>query len=98
MNEHDPPEMVIGVAWYLAKDWDDMRSLCSDRDEMHESFGAWQRSAKQTERTLKAEGHTIVRVTIDPAEFAGWCAVRGRSMDGEARAEFVTEKARQARK
>lgn len=98
MNEHDPPQMVIGVAWYLAKDWDDMRDLCSDRDEMHGSFEAWQRAAKQTERTLTAEGRTIVRVTIDPAEFAGWCAVRGRSMNGEARAEFVTEKARQARR
>lgn len=33
---------------------------------------------------------------VDPDELAGWCLIRGRAPDTEARAEFVADKMRLA--
>jgi hypothetical protein len=88
--------MILGIAWYRQEDWKRLRRLYPDRDEMHDSFEDWLAEAQRTEQYLKAQGVAVKRVIVDPDELAGWCAVRNLEPIAEARAKYVTEKAREA--
>jgi hypothetical protein len=61
---------------------------------MYETYNILLAEAKTVERKLKKQGHKIVRVPVISDELAGWCALRGRAPDQEARAEYVNEKVR----
>jgi hypothetical protein len=41
------------------------------------------------EQGLKAYGHVVLRVTIDPSTFPQWCAENGTSPGSEGRKKFV---------
>lgn len=89
-----PVKVVIGIAWYCLEDWEGLRQLYPDRDQMHDSYDEWLADAKRAEGTAKARGHTVIQIVIHPAELAGWCAVRGLAPTADARARYVTEQTR----
>ena len=45
--------------------------------------------AEEMERGLKAYGHPVLRVTIDPNTFPQWCAAHGTTPGREGRKRFV---------
>jgi hypothetical protein len=87
--------LAIGVAWYRPEDWERLRQLCPDREQMHHRYEDWQTEAKRAERAMKHDGYTVLRVVIDPDELAGWCAIRGLTPTPDVRAQYVSERARQ---
>jgi hypothetical protein len=43
------------------------------------------------ETGLKAYGHPVMRVRIDPATFADWCAAHGTAPGRQGRKAFIAE-------
>jgi hypothetical protein len=84
----------VGLAWYRREDWKTLCDLFPDRSALHTTYDEWEADAKRIERQLGAQGLAVEHVIIDPAEFSGWCAVRGLVPDGAARSRFTTEAVR----
>jgi hypothetical protein len=51
--------------------------LFDDGDKMPPSWKEWMKMAEEMEQGLKAYGHVVLRVYIDPATFPDWCAAHG---------------------
>jgi hypothetical protein len=47
--------------------------------------------AEEMEKGLKAYGHPVMRVTIDPITFADWCAAHGTGTGREGRKGFIAD-------
>jgi hypothetical protein len=56
---------------------------------MPPTWEEWLTIAVEMERGLKAYGHVVMRVRIDPNTFPDWCATHGTSPDGAGRKKFV---------
>ncbi|WP_018262243.1 hypothetical protein [Methylobacterium sp. WSM2598] len=83
----------IGMPWYRAEDYARLRALMQDADRLPTSHEAWRVSAEQVEGEVTRSGVAVVRVVVEPDEFAAWCNERGLRADGAARARFANEKA-----
>ena len=84
-----PP--AVGAYWIKEEDYPALLQLFDDGDKMPPSWNEWLKMAEETERGLKAYGHPVMRVIIDPNTFPGWCADRGTSPGREGRKRFVAE-------
>lgn len=78
---------IIVLAWYRAQDYAAHRRL--DPKGMEPRFKDWLKNAEYTEKRLKADGFTVHRVMLDPAQLAGWAALNGGNIDTEMRARFA---------
>ena len=54
-----------------------------------DTWKEWLKIAEEMERGLKAYGHVVMRVHIDPNTFPDWCAAHGTSPGREGRKRFV---------
>lgn len=82
---------VIGLAWYTEPDWERLRELASDPDDIDQSFSDWHASAVILECELASQGKDVRRVMIDPAALSAWCKARGRPLDRAARAAYAAK-------
>jgi hypothetical protein len=91
----DKTTRAIGIAWYLPEDYDAIRRIMADRDQIPDSFIEWRDKAQRFEEEKRREGHIVVRALIDPETFPDWCRSRGLNVDAQARmayANFVAYK------
>ena len=56
---------------------------------MPRSWTEWLKMAEEMERGLKAYGHVVLRVHIDPNTFADWCTANCTRPGSEGRKKFV---------
>ena len=82
---------VTGIAWYREEDYDKLRRLFVDGNNLPSSFHEWLTKAQALFDRMKREGHAVEKVYIDPETFPGWCAVRGMDIDSKARVRFANE-------
>jgi hypothetical protein len=90
MTNHDdrsPP--AVGVYWIGEGDYPAVLAIFADGHKMPRAWKEWLKMAEEMERGLKAYGHRVMRVRIDPATFPDWCAAHGVSTGGEGRKRFV---------
>jgi antibiotic biosynthesis monooxygenase (ABM) superfamily enzyme len=81
----------VGVAWYQREQWAHLRELAADAESLEEHYDEWVASAERALATVKAQGLTVERVTVDIDGMAEWCRRAGRPFDGKARSEYVAE-------
>ena len=84
---------AVGIPWYAPEDYAAARAIMADRESRPLTYEDWLHRILQTEREQIAQGHTVLRIIIDPRKFPGWCAIRGLSLDTKARAAFAAEEA-----
>ena len=48
--------------------------IFADGDKLPPTWHEWLKIAEEMEQGLKAYGHVVLRVPIDPATFPDWCA------------------------
>ncbi|HCE68357.1 MAG TPA: hypothetical protein DER40_12850 [Geobacter sp.] len=82
---------VLGIAWYRREQWNRLLEVSADRDELEDNYDDWLRTAEGTLEKLKRNGAGIVKVDIDVNKLVAWCVVANRSVDGRARAEYVSK-------
>lgn len=88
-NPEDRPPPAIGAYWIKEEDYPVLRMLFADGHKLPRVWAEWLKMAEEMERGLKAYGHVVMRVYIDPTTFPDWCAANGTTPDREGRKKFV---------
>ena len=76
-DESMPP--AVGVYWIREEDYPAVRDVLIDGGKLPRAWKDWLKMAEEMEQGLKAYGHVVLRVTIDPKTFPEWCAANGTS-------------------
>jgi hypothetical protein len=87
----DRPPPAVGAYWIKEEDYPALLKIFADGDRMPPTWGEWLKMAVEMESGLKAYGHVVMRVPIDPNTFPDWCAAHGTSPGREGRKRFVAE-------
>jgi hypothetical protein len=86
--ENEPPP-IVGAYWINEEDYPALLKLFDDGHIMPRTWKEWLKIAEEMERGLKAYGHVVMRVNIDPNIFPAWCAAHGTSPSREGRKKFL---------
>ena len=86
-EERSPP--AVGAYWIDEGDYPALLKIFPDANRMPPTWAEWVKMAKEMESGLKAYGHVVMRVHIDPNTFPDWCAAHGTSPGSEGRKKFV---------
>jgi hypothetical protein len=89
--------MIVGCAWYRPEQWERLREISVDRDDLGATYEEWERNAEANLEKLNEMGLHSVKVDIDVEELVNWCMVQNCLVDGEARAQYATERLRLSR-
>lgn len=89
---------LIGMVWYTAEDFDKAKAVMTDTHTLHRTYAEWEAAAKNGERQLTAQGHKVIRATINPTEFVSWCRANGHNVDSNGRNAFANWAAMEAQR
>jgi hypothetical protein len=67
LEDERPP--VVGAYWINEEDYPALLLLFEDGHKMPRTWKEWLKIAEEMERGLKAYGHVVMRVNIDPNIF-----------------------------
>jgi len=84
-----------GLAWYRREQWDRLRQVSEDADQLEERYDEWLALATKTLANLQASGMRIVKVEVDVNELQAYCAAHGLPVNSKSRSSFVADKLRQ---
>ena len=82
---------AVGIPWYREADWDAIKGVMVDAHKLHPRYQDWLEAAEKVENHARQSGRIVERAYIDPAEFPGWCALRGLDVDADGRQRFAAE-------
>jgi hypothetical protein len=85
----DRPPPVVGAYWINEADYPALLNIFDDGNKMPRTWKEWRKIAEEMEQGLKAYGHVVMRVHIDPNTFSDWCATHGTSPSREGRKRFL---------
>jgi hypothetical protein len=88
-TSEDRPLPAVGVYWIKEEDYPALLTIFDDGSKMPPTWGEWLKMAEEMERGLKAYGHPVMRVRIDPGTFSDWCAAQGTTPGRDGRKKFV---------
>ena len=88
-DEEDNLPPAVGAYWIKEEDYPALLQLFDDGDKMPPNWKEWLKMAEEMEQGLKAYGHVVLRVYIDPATFPDWCAAHGTSPGSAGLRKFV---------
>ncbi len=83
-------EKVFGLAWWQPEQWDRLKEISADRDDLEDTYEQWRKYASKTLVNLQAQGQQIKKVSIDLEALIVWCNEKGQPVTGESRAEYVS--------
>lgn len=81
---------ILGIAWYRKDQWEYLRSIATDSDELEATWEEWADVAERKMIELMRTGGQVQKVPIDVTELERWCRSKNRACDGAARAEYIT--------
>ncbi len=87
----DKPLPGVGVYWIAEPDYPALREIFDDGASMPPAWAEWHKMAVEMETGLKAYGHPVLRVRIDPATFADWCKAHDTTPGRQGRKQFIAE-------
>jgi hypothetical protein len=90
-HSDDKPLPAVGVYWIDEADYLSVLRISDDGNTMPRTWDEWRKMAEEMEKGLKAYGHPVLRVRIDPAMFPAWCAAHGTTPGRQGRKMFVAE-------
>jgi hypothetical protein len=85
----DRPPPAVGVYWIDEDDYPALLRIFADGNKLPRGWTEWLKMAEEMERGLKAYGHPVMRVRIDPNTFPDWCTAHGTTAGSEGRKRFV---------
>ena len=83
------PEIVAGIAWFRADQWQLLRSLSTDADELEKTYEEWVAIAEKAVQDLARQGVFARKVDVDVNELQRWCSAQKRPLDSSARAQYA---------
>jgi len=88
-HSDEKPLPAVGAYWIEEADYPTLLKLFDDGNTMPRTWAEWLTMAEEMEKGLKAYGHPVLRVRIDPATFPQWCAAHGTTPGRQGRKAFV---------
>ena len=88
-NPDDEMPPAVGAYWIKVEDYAALRKIFDDGDRLPDTWQEWLKVATEMEQGLKAYGHVVMRVYIDPKTFLDWCTANGTTPGREGRKKFV---------
>jgi hypothetical protein len=88
-HSEDKPPPAVGAFWIKEEDYPALLQLFDDGEKMPPGWEEWLKMAEEMEQGLKAYGHVVLRVYIDPTTFPDWCATHATSPGSAGRRKFV---------
>ena len=85
-------EMVIAIVWYRPGQWQRVRDVATDAEELEESYAEWLQLAESNFAELQGHGLRVEKVDIDSEKLILWCNERGMENDGKARSLYAAER------
>lgn len=85
----DKPLPAVGVYWIEEADYPALLTLFADGNTLPPNWAAWRKMAIEMESGLKAYGHPVMRVRIDPKTFPAWCTAHDTTTGRQGRKAFV---------
>jgi hypothetical protein len=86
----DKPLPAVGVYYWIEEaDYPALLTLFADGNTLPPNWAAWRKMAIEMESGLKAYGHPVMRVRIDPKTFPAWCTAHGTTTGRQGRKAFV---------
>jgi hypothetical protein len=89
MNSDEKPLPAVGIYWIEETDYPALLTIFDDGATLPSTWREWLKMAQEMENGLKAYGHPVLRVRIDPASFPAWCAAHGTTPGRQGRKAFV---------
>ena len=89
IHPEDRPPPPVGIYWIREDDYPALLRIFDDGHKLPRTWKEWLKMAEEMERGLKAYGHPVMRVPIDPNTFPDWCAANGTKPGNEGRKRFV---------
>ena len=86
--------MIVGIAWYGAEDWEEIRRISVDGDKLEDTHDAWMRSAELQREQMGRAGYYVHKIVIVPKKWAAWSRRNGIPLNGASRAQYVAERVR----
>lgn len=81
----------VGIAWYSRQDWERLREIVDDPENLEETYEEWLEMAEAAIDQIRASGYRPETVPIAVDALVAWCDKEDRDLTGEARAEFAAE-------
>lgn len=88
-NEGTHSDTVFGMAWYRPDQWQRLREVSSDAEDLEDSYDEWFELAEERMRDLREAGARAERVQIDVEELARWCDAEECPVDAAGRARYA---------
>ena len=85
---------VLGMAWFQRHQWDQLRAVSADVDDLESTYEEWLAFAERRLSDLRAQGANVEKVAVDVDELVQWCESQGVKVDGRSRAMFAAHKVR----
>ena len=85
----EKPLPAVGVLWIEEADYSALLKLFDDGDTLPRDYKQWLKMAEEMEKGLKAYGHPVMRVRIDPVTFPIWCAAHSTTPGLQGRKAFI---------
>lgn len=94
MKDSNKPqdEVVIAIVWYRSEQWQRVRDIAVDADEMESNYLEWLKQAEEKFKQLESSGVRVEKVDIDSEKLVLWCNERGLENDGQARSRYAAER------
>ncbi|MGH9552398.1 MAG: hypothetical protein ACRD3W_23625 [Terriglobales bacterium] len=85
--------VVLAVCWYTKEQWEKLRCVAVDADDMDDSYEEWLEGITSYLSTFaKAAGTLVTKIEVDVDELQAWCKKRGVPNDSEARSQFAQQR------
>lgn len=88
-------QLATGIGWYSREQYCRLLEASEDRDEMNPTWEEWKKKAQELLGFLQRQRIPAREVHIEVEELIAWCAIKGRPVNGAARAEFISLKCQQ---
>ena len=82
----------IGVAWFRVEQWQRLRDISADKQELEDTFEEWLVAAEKALVNLRANGVDARKVDVDVDQLFQWCQSKKLPVNSESRSSFVAEK------
>lgn len=84
-----PATVKAAVAWYKPDQWQRLREISEDRDELEETYVKWQIIAEKALKDFAARGLPVTKITVDTEDLLLWCNESGQKVNGKSRSQYA---------
>ncbi len=93
ISKNEPvDETVFGYAWYRREQWDRLREISIDVEELEDTYDEWVGNAELSYNEYLDSGMKIHKIDVDVEELLIWSKAENLQIDGSARSRYVAMK------